>query len=316
MSVKKCAMSRINENFQSRNMVPSLPEGSGRPRATSELSAHTPKHMGGGQKKLQHYNTILSFEAMRSFLTLTGVLVILQSCSLLTAKEQSPVPLKPAQLNGPLGASKIFPFRKYEDFQISDGVAGHSLERANEVFVKPFEGINFAEITQLDLNNLAAMANVSIFNEKLFVEAIKKSGGTSKHPNAPLAAGLIANKVLKLVGYRRSGYRVQQVSKITTRKLIYSPRPFPPTNLAVDRLGKNVKLDKQRAGQKMVSYLSLGKKSGGSKAAGASTETGGNAGSAGTGGNEGRGQTGGAGSNTGGKGAVKQTSVDGNEDDD
>lgn len=246
---------------------------------------------------------------MRSFLTLTGVLVILQSCSLLTAKEQSPVPLKPAQLNGPLGASKIFPFRKYEDFQISDGVAGHSLERANEVFVKPFEGINFAEITQLDLNNLAAMANVSIFNEKLFVEAIKKSGGTSKHPNAPLAAGLIANKVLKLVA-------AAQVIEIHKKVNIDLPHSATSLQDYHKKLGKNVKLDKQRAGQKMVSYLSLGKKSGGSKAAGASTETGGNAGSAGTGGNEGRGQTGGAGSNTGGKGAVKQTSVDGNEDDD
>lgn len=69
---------------------------------------------------------------------------------------------------GTTGASKIFTFKKYEDYQISDGrdehgqktfKAGTALEDAEAVFEKPFQDKSaVSQMTQTDLNNLHAMA--------------------------------------------------------------------------------------------------------------------------------------------------------------
>lgn len=51
----------------------------------------------------------------------------------------------------------IFPLRDYADFQISTGVAGDALARAEAVFKTPLNGIDLATVSGEDLDNLNTM---------------------------------------------------------------------------------------------------------------------------------------------------------------
>ncbi|KAI7954021.1 hypothetical protein MJO28_006568 [Puccinia striiformis f. sp. tritici] len=134
---------------------------------------------------------------MKSFLTIANVLISFYSYSFVDAESSGHLKVGAIGHSGP---SKIFPFKKYEEFQISDGIAGTSLEKARKVFVEPFSGINLEEITQNDLNNLVTMMRFAVESENPFNDALKKAGSTKRRPNVPLTAGKVANKILKLVG--------------------------------------------------------------------------------------------------------------------
>lgn len=49
------------------------------------------------------------------------------------------------------------PLRDYADFQISTGVAGDALARAEAVFKTPFDGVDLATVSDEDLDNLNDM---------------------------------------------------------------------------------------------------------------------------------------------------------------
>lgn len=51
----------------------------------------------------------------------------------------------------------IFPLQDYADFQISTGVAGDCLARAEAVFKTPLDGIDLATVSAEDLDNLNTM---------------------------------------------------------------------------------------------------------------------------------------------------------------
>ncbi|PLW50017.1 hypothetical protein PCASD_01247 [Puccinia coronata f. sp. avenae] len=187
---------------------------------------------------------------MKSLFTISGVLLILCSCSLLNAKKSSESGLKPGK-KGKTGPSKIFPFKTYEEFQISDGIAGHSLDKAKKMFVEPFQNISFKDITQTDLNNIATMSQFAIDNEIHFNEAIRKFESKRKHRDGPLSAGKTANKVLKLL----SAIQVLEVHEKVGITLGHKDERLKELNA---KLKKNVELDHKNAGKKMESYLHHG----------------------------------------------------------
>ncbi|MBW0552627.1 hypothetical protein O181_092342 [Austropuccinia psidii MF-1] len=119
----------------------------------------------------------------------------------------------------------IFPFRDYKEFQISDGTAGDSKERAAKVFVEPFNGVDLSRVDQTDLQNLQNMSKAAILNEEFFVKAISVQ---------------LAQKV--------KGLNVEARIKE-----------------AEEKLAKNIALDKKTKGRKMISYLSLDGKQGGTE---------------------------------------------------
>ncbi|EFP85457.2 uncharacterized protein PGTG_11813 [Puccinia graminis f. sp. tritici CRL 75-36-700-3] len=185
---------------------------------------------------------------MQSFLTIASVLIFFHSYLFIGAKPTGTLlPGSPSKT----GPSKIFPYRKYEDFQISDGVAGQSLENAQKVFVTPFEG-KLSEITQTDLNNLVAMSIEAIQNEQRFNQAQGKTGGSKKNGNQALAAGKTANKVLKLVGE----IQVLELHKKLNLQQLADPEARLKEHQV--KLAKNTKLDRANRGKKMVSFLSVG----------------------------------------------------------
>ncbi|KAJ6605073.1 hypothetical protein B0H10DRAFT_1922793, partial [Mycena sp. CBHHK59/15] len=90
-----------------------------------------------------------------------------------------------------------FALQSYDQFQISDGVAGNAQAEANAVFVDPFP----ADLTTVDATSLANLgtmreaaedAETSEFNPQIAAA----SGATA----AALQVGKIKNKVLKLTG--------------------------------------------------------------------------------------------------------------------
>ncbi|KAH9468118.1 hypothetical protein MJO28_006569 [Puccinia striiformis f. sp. tritici] len=176
---------------------------------------------------------------MKSFSSIASVMILFHSFSFTLAKNPD---LRPG-LVGKTGPAKIFPFKEYAEFQISDGVAGHALEAAQKVFVEPFKG-DLSQITQNDLNNLVTMSLAAIENEKGFNKVKSKSG--------PLAAGKTANKVLKLVGEIQV---IELHNKLGLQQVDTEARIKEHQT----KLTKNTKLDRQNAGKKMASFLSGGK---------------------------------------------------------
>ncbi|KAH9456504.1 hypothetical protein Pst134EA_011767 [Puccinia striiformis f. sp. tritici] len=189
---------------------------------------------------------------MKSFLTIANVLISFYSYSFVDAESSGHLKVGAIGHSGP---SKIFPFKKCEEFQISDGIAGTSLEKARKVFVEPFSGINLEEITQNDLNNLVTMMRFAVESENPFNDALKKAGSTKRRPNVPLTAGKVANKILKLVG-------AIQVIELHQKLNIKQADPEGRIKEHQAKLAKNLKLDRHYAGRKMISYLSFNGKDG------------------------------------------------------
>ncbi|KAI0129172.1 hypothetical protein BJ170DRAFT_362400 [Xylariales sp. AK1849] len=84
-------------------------------------------------------------------------------------------------------------FRTYNDFQISDGVAGNALEEVNEAF--PLGSSDPATVSSNDLAILAAARETSENAEQTFTNAVAAASGTQA---TALQVGKIKNKVLKL----------------------------------------------------------------------------------------------------------------------
>ncbi|KAG8703325.1 hypothetical protein FRC08_002944 [Ceratobasidium sp. 394] len=92
----------------------------------------------------------------------------------------------------------IFPLQDYAEFQISTGVAGTALERAQAVFQNPLDGVDLATVSEEDLDNLNEMRGVaSSFETTDFNPAIEAASGEEADA---LQRGKIANKVLKNLG--------------------------------------------------------------------------------------------------------------------
>lgn len=94
--------------------------------------------------------------------------------------------------------AQIFALKDYADFQISTGVAGDALARAEAVFKTPLDGVDLATVSDEDLDNLNTMRGAaSKFETTDFNPAIKAATGEEA---AALQRGKIANKVLKNLG--------------------------------------------------------------------------------------------------------------------
>lgn len=92
----------------------------------------------------------------------------------------------------------LMPLRDYADFQISSGVAGDALARAEAVFKTPFDGVDLATVSDEDLDNLNTMRGAaSKFETTDFNPAIEAATGEQADA---LQRGKIANKVLKNLG--------------------------------------------------------------------------------------------------------------------
>ncbi|WAQ84168.1 hypothetical protein PtA15_4A620 [Puccinia triticina] len=181
---------------------------------------------------------------MQFFVTVASFLLFFHSSLIVDAESDGS--LRPGSPNGNTGPSKIFPFKEYKDFQISDGTAGHSLENAQKVFVDPFNNIDLKDITQTDLNNLVSMSRTAVERESDFITAQSETGGSKKNGDPRLAAGLIANKVLKLVGEL-------QVIKLHQKLNLHQKDPKGRLIEHQTKLTKNTKLDRANAGKTMIS---------------------------------------------------------------
>lgn len=79
---------------------------------------------------------------------------LLASASLVSAR---PLSRTRSTLAAPAKRQTIFPLRDYADFQISTGVAGDCLARAEAVFKTPLDGVDLATVSDEDLKNLNTM---------------------------------------------------------------------------------------------------------------------------------------------------------------
>ncbi|CCO28498.1 hypothetical protein BN14_02493 [Rhizoctonia solani AG-1 IB] len=94
--------------------------------------------------------------------------------------------------------AQIFALKDYADFQISTGVAGDALARAEAVFKTPLDGVDLSTVSDEDLDNLNTMRGAaSKFETTDFNPAIKAATGEEADA---LQRGKIANKVLKNLG--------------------------------------------------------------------------------------------------------------------
>ncbi|ETS85820.1 hypothetical protein PFICI_03845 [Pestalotiopsis fici W106-1] len=100
----------------------------------------------------------------------------------------------PATSFAPYKRADVLTFRKYNDFQISDGVAGNALAEVNAAF--PVDMSDPAAVSTNDLNILIAARQTAENAEAAFNTAIgPTASGTDE---AALEVGKIKNKVLKL----------------------------------------------------------------------------------------------------------------------
>ncbi|KAK9779156.1 hypothetical protein AB5N19_06570 [Seiridium cardinale] len=105
--------------------------------------------------------------------------------------------LATASLAAPTAQSQkradVLTFRPYNDFQISDGVAGNALAEVNAAF--PVDLTNPASVSANDLAILVAARQTSENAEEAFNSAVSAASGTAADA---LQVGKIKNKVLKL----------------------------------------------------------------------------------------------------------------------
>ncbi|KAG8810554.1 hypothetical protein FRC19_004447 [Serendipita sp. 401] len=138
---------------------------------------------------------------------------------------------------------RAFPLQAYADFQISDTPAGNAQAEAEAVFVKPFEGIDLATVSDEDRDNVEAMRSLAEQAEtEQFNPAIDAASGEEADA---LQRGKIKNKVLKLTG-------ISQVRKIDLAKAQAAGKSTASieTKLADSqkKLAKNIATDKASAG--------------------------------------------------------------------
>ncbi|KAJ7026788.1 hypothetical protein C8F04DRAFT_1045328 [Mycena alexandri] len=144
----------------------------------------------------------------------------------------------------PLPAKRAFAFalQSYDQFQISDGVAGTAEAQANAVFVTPFP----ADLTTVDATSLANLGTMREAAESAetddFDPQIAAASGADA---AALQVGKVKNKVLKLTG------EVQQIKiKIAQASAAGSSTSDLETSLATEqgKLTTNIALDVKSKG--------------------------------------------------------------------
>jgi hypothetical protein len=80
------------------------------------------------------------------------IYALLASASLVSSR-----PLARTRSTAATKRQSIFPLQDYADFQISTGVAGDALARAEAVFKTPLDGVDLATVSDEDLDNLNTM---------------------------------------------------------------------------------------------------------------------------------------------------------------
>ncbi|KAG9098094.1 hypothetical protein FRC06_006816 [Ceratobasidium sp. 370] len=144
----------------------------------------------------------------------------------------------------------IFPLREYADFQISTGVAGTALERAQAVFQKPLDGVDLATVSDEDLDNLNEMRGAaSSFETTDFNPAIEAASGEEADA---LQRGKIANKVLKNLG----SVMVASIKKAKAEAAGEDASEFD-TKITEEtaKMNKNAATDKADAGKALATPL-------------------------------------------------------------
>ncbi|KAK7060791.1 hypothetical protein VNI00_000524 [Paramarasmius palmivorus] len=142
----------------------------------------------------------------------------------------------------------------YEQFQISNGVAGNAAAEANAVFVDPFQGIT--DLASIPSDVLTAVKNMRSAAEdaetSLFNPAIDAASGAAADA---LQVGKIKNKVLKLTGLamaRKIQLAKDQAAGKDTSSL---EEALADTET---KLAKNIETDVASAGQASQSVVSGG----------------------------------------------------------
>jgi len=101
--------------------------------------------------------------------------------------------------NGKRASAAVLAVQDYEDFQVSDGVAGTALAEVNAKF--PVDQSDLTGVAASDLAVIASAAQISESAETGtggFNDAITAAGGVETTAGAALQIGKIKNKVLKL----------------------------------------------------------------------------------------------------------------------
>ncbi|CAE6455060.1 unnamed protein product [Rhizoctonia solani] len=149
--------------------------------------------------------------------------------------------------------AQIFSLKDYADFQISTGVAGDALSRAEAVFKTPLDGVNLATVSDEDLDNLNTMRGAaSKFETTDFNPAIEAATGENA---AALQRGKIANKVLKNLG----SVMVASIKEAKAKAAGEDASEFT-TKIAEEtkKMNKNAATDKADAGKALATPLKAG----------------------------------------------------------
>ncbi|KAG8705391.1 hypothetical protein FRC08_001695 [Ceratobasidium sp. 394] len=150
----------------------------------------------------------------------------------------------PLRVEGNALAKRAFTLQEYAAFQISDGTTGKAQAEAADVFIKPFDGRNLADVTADELKAVQDM-RVAAENAETeqFNPAIEAASGAEA---TALQNGKIKNKVLKLTA------EVQALQiKIAQQKAAGKDTSSTETSLAAEqkKLATNIATDKKNAGQ-------------------------------------------------------------------
>lgn len=149
--------------------------------------------------------------------------------------------------------AQIFALKDYADFQISTGVAGDALSRAEAVFKTPLDGVDLATVSESDLDNLNTMRGAaSKFETTDFNPAIKAATGEDA---AALQRGKIANKVLKNLG----SVMVASIKEAKAKAAGEDASEFTATIAEeTKKMNKNAATDKADAGKALATPLKAG----------------------------------------------------------
>lgn len=144
----------------------------------------------------------------------------------------------------------IFPLRDYADFQISTGVAGDCLARAEAVFKTPLDGVDLATVSAEDLKNLNTMRGAaSSFETSDFNPAIEAATGEQADA---LQRGKICNKVLKNLG----SVMVASIKQAKAEAAGDDASEFATTVTdETKKMNKNAATDKADAGKALATPL-------------------------------------------------------------
>ncbi|KAI8444249.1 small secreted protein, partial [Phakopsora pachyrhizi] len=142
-------------------------------------------------------------------------------------------------ISNPTFTKRQIALKSYNDFQISDGTAGNCQAAADKVFAVSGD---LKAVTKTDLDNLNTMARAAVTSEEQFNTAIAAATGEKADE---LKAGKTCNKVLKLTGELQVLNVKQAQGDDVAAKIATEQK----------KLNENLKLDKENAGKKMISFI-------------------------------------------------------------